>query len=219
MGGLGGGLGFGLGGALTSGFTESLLVGGFTATMVTGVTVGGLGSELSGGNFLDGALQGAAYSAGAFTASATLGYAYTKVQSRNSELIIREAVIEESVSVDANDGPGAPNKVPNPGGRLGGSQHREMVLEYIDKLAAKGWDVKAEFYMPGEGPGTKGAAFADVYATKGDKVIILQVGKQTKTTLIPISRERANLIKIREIMGPRDPGKFRALFKAYNQSQ
>jgi hypothetical protein len=76
--------------------------------------------------------------------------------------------------------------VPNPGGRLGGSLHREVINDIAEFIKSKGLTPDREYYLQSV------HRFADVVALDGpggNPVEIYQVGRMTSQFLLPVARE------------------------------
>jgi RHS repeat-associated protein len=90
---------------------------------------------------------------------------------------------------------------PNPGGRLGGPQHRAVSAQVVEDVEARGLQPYTEFYVRTPG-GRKGARFVDVAALDVDRnpVEFHQVGRITQGGL-PVARERYAISDIFEFGG------------------
>ena len=79
------------------------------------------------------------------------------------------------------------SRCPNPDGRKGGVAHRSMVQTIKNQLIKQGFEVTEEYRVATPG-GYKDVRFLDLYATKGQDVIGVQVGRMTKGGA-PVARE------------------------------
>ena len=90
----------------------------------------------------------------------------------------------------------------NPCGRRGSPAHQSRIVEVRQKLEGRGWETTSG----GGGPEIKvGNRYPDLTMRKGDKRIVIQVGRATKSGQ-PIDRER------RAIRDLRNSGEFNHVF-------
>jgi hypothetical protein len=135
-----------------------------------------------------------------------------------------ELLVNAAIAADGEDGPqieGAPAEkaTPNPGGKLGGPEHRAGVAEVKEELSAKYPD-RALVDVTGEEvvdtpDGEKQRRYLDaaaVDAISGQIIEGIQVGKETKSGN-PVSREQRALNDIRAALPDAIIG-----FRAYNGS-
>ena len=99
------------------------------------------------------------------------------------------------------------NACPNPNGKKGGAAHQAKIQEIGQDLIDRGYSVDFEHRVLTPG-GKKSSRFIDIYATKGNDTIAIQVGRMTKGGL-PVSRERQALADLLEYG-------FGAVFVRYN---
>jgi RHS repeat-associated protein len=124
------------------------------------------------------------------------------------DMAAMESAIAESKALAetpaATEGVLAGRAVPNPGGRLGKPETRALNRKVGDDLEADGFEVVGggdrlpEEFIPGPGGGTKGSAWVDTTARKGDDVVRVQTVDTTKRG-IPTPRELRNAGKILKV--------------------
>ncbi|MBM4128100.1 MAG: hypothetical protein FJ247_12250 [Nitrospira sp.] len=107
----------------------------------------------------------------------------------------------------ASDSSVAPNKVPNPYGKLGSPAHRAKVQEVIADIERRGLKYQTEYPVKTIN-GVKDTRFMDVVAIDpktGRIVEVHQVGRRLKSDArVPVSRERDALRDVRHSPEVRD---------------
>ena len=105
---------------------------------------------------------------------------------------------EKCDKVGGNDSKSGSKTVPNPNGKKGGVAHQSVIDDIRTDAEKRGLTYDTEYKYDTTG-GYKNSRYADVvvYDSKGRVMEIHQVGRTTKRTGAPVSRERKAIRDIR----------------------